>query len=318
MSEQLPRLVSSAMPDTHSGLLHEESSTNRGAVSIASYEDMMSQPIDTLLQIPSQTPLLSEDLAATTSSMAAEEARGGSESGIVSVVQATTSSSDLDEEGRMLLDKLNRIPRFEPLLKSSVSQQPSFKWTNLFGSSTAHCSPSAKHTALSISPQPYLKIAKAFQNHLRQSSHALCEDQKRLEENVVRLDRFSAIVANTVAQRHAHIRSAIDQLTQVSNIRSQSRKTMSILDRIVKTLSNLDPYLPPDLRLDSPQTASLFPTLSGMVQHRTLREKELQKKSHRQRPSEQQENEGIKARQDLANTSVETPPQETPPRETPQ
>ncbi|OAJ45054.1 hypothetical protein BDEG_28222 [Batrachochytrium dendrobatidis JEL423] len=211
-----------------------------------------------------------EQLAATPSKV--DSTNSTDATGIINVVQATINTSDLDEEGRMIIDKLYQIPKFEPFLRSSLVQDQPFKWASLFGSLAARKHSGSIHPSLTISPEPFIKIAHAFQRHLCQSSSELCKDQmsvylltvykqcqKRLENNILKLDQFSAMVANTIAQRYVHIRSAVDQFTQ---------------DRLVKSISALDPHLPPDLRLKSPKTSALFPTLSRMMQHRTRQEAE--------------------------------------------
>ncbi|EGF76831.1 expressed protein [Batrachochytrium dendrobatidis JAM81] len=153
-----------------------------------------------------------EQLAATPSKV--DSTNSTDATGIINVVQATINTSDLDEEGRMIIDKLYQIPKFEPFLRSSLVQDQPFKWASLFGSLAARKHSGSIHPSLTISPEPFIKIAHAFQRHLCQSSSELCKDQKRLENNILKLDQFSAMVANTIAQRYVHIRSAVDQFTQ--------------------------------------------------------------------------------------------------------
>eukprot|EP00842_Homolaphlyctis_polyrhiza_P005142 jgi/Hompol1/5629/HPOL_001995-RA len=65
-----------------------------------------------------------------------------------------------------------------------------------------------------ISNDPYEKIAQAFSNHLRKQTQDVCADQKRLEENIVKLDQFVAIITNTIVQRRVQMETTVENLTQ--------------------------------------------------------------------------------------------------------
>ncbi|KAI8929478.1 hypothetical protein BC831DRAFT_443781 [Entophlyctis helioformis] len=196
---------------------------------------------------------------------------GARERGIVTVVEHTARSKPLDDEGRRILEMLDKIPRFEPLLKASLVPDSAFNFSlmaGLFGGASSKRSSEGAAGDLSISHEPFEKIALAFKRHLQNAAQEVCADQKKIEDNVARLDLFSTMVANTIAQRHAQMRSAVDQLAQVSNLKSQTRKAAQLLDNIVVSLARLDHLLPPELRIDSSETATLFPTLSRHYQIR--------------------------------------------------
>ncbi|KAJ3040173.1 hypothetical protein HK097_002620, partial [Rhizophlyctis rosea] len=187
--------------------------------------------------------------------------------GFVTVTKAD-SGGVLDPD----LEALNKIPRFDPLIKSSLT--PGFQWGQLFaaGSKARNDSP------FSIDPAPIEAICQRCAAHMRQCAIDVARDQKLLNESMINMDEYCAKLANTVANRCYQAKLQGEQLTALSNMKKQAEKTNALLRGVVSSLEKLDALLSPEDRLTAPENEKKYPMLNKMVVVR-------REKSHRRNSS---------------------------------
>ncbi|KAJ3102713.1 hypothetical protein HDU97_000326 [Phlyctochytrium planicorne] len=177
---------------------------------------------------------------------------GAGDVGIVTVVAAQSNDEDPKD-----MQFLYKIPRFEPLLKSSIDT--SFNWSTLFTPPTYSSKRrDAPHT---LDPIPFEGILQRIRKHSKTCIDAVLTDQKLLIERVNSMDEYCAKLANTMSGRVYQAKPHVDALTKLSSITKSAETTKSLLIGIVKALDKLDAFLAPGERLDNLENKQRYPAI---------------------------------------------------------
>ncbi|KAI9093788.1 hypothetical protein DFS34DRAFT_258663 [Phlyctochytrium arcticum] len=172
--------------------------------------------------------------------------------GVVEVV-SRRQSTVVDPD----LEALRRIPQFEPLLSSSISQS-TFNWGGLFTSASG----GKPDLPESIDPTPAIQLWESCRAHIQRCADVVARDQDALAKNISNIDEYSAKLANTVTNRVIEAKTQCDKLANVANIRKQAEKTEAILEDILLALDKLGPLIPSEDRLSSLESEERYPALS--------------------------------------------------------
>ncbi|KAJ3088178.1 GTPase-activating protein S13 [Quaeritorhiza haematococci] len=151
------------------------------------------------------------------------------------------------------LEALKRVPRFEPLLKSSISSS-SFQWGSLFTGSGKR----PAQTPFSLDSQPLEAMCERCRRHIRHCVEVAIRDQKVIADSVNAMDEYCAKLVNTLANRCYHARTNCDQITQGKH----ADKTKALLTNVVGSLEKLSALLPASERLDHPDLKKKYPNLA--------------------------------------------------------
>ncbi|KAI8846092.1 hypothetical protein BC829DRAFT_399214 [Chytridium lagenaria] len=174
-------------------------------------------------------------------------------SGIVTVVSVENTNDD-DRD----LNFLTKIPRFEPLLKTSVDTN--FNWGGLFSVNNTRRR-DAPHT---LDPIPFSNILHRIRRHSKTCVDIVLVDQKLLTERVNSMDEYCAKLANTISGRVYQARQNADNLTKISNISKHAETTRALLVSIANSLDKLDAFLAPGERLDNLENKQRYPAIVKM------------------------------------------------------
>ncbi|KAI9347389.1 hypothetical protein BDR26DRAFT_1004989 [Obelidium mucronatum] len=175
---------------------------------------------------------------------------------IVTVV-ARTSTSDKDPD----LERLAAVPRIQPLISGSVdsASSSSSAWTDLFFASK----PKAD-TSFALSPAPLTDILISLRGHSKAVTHNVGETQRKIGDRIVSTDEFCTSTIATLQARVAQAKGRRDVVNRVAAIQDAAVNTRLMLDDIMLSIKNLEPFLLPNERLDSPENIARYPRLTKM------------------------------------------------------
>ncbi|KAJ3265319.1 hypothetical protein HK104_006312 [Borealophlyctis nickersoniae] len=187
------------------------------------------------------------------------------EGGIVTVVSGSGVTKDEPE-----LEALARIPRFEPLVKSSVAQ--GFTWGGLFASSGSRAKAENPYV---LDPKPIDAMCRRCMLHMKQCAEDVARDQKLLADSMVHMDEYCAKLANTITNRCYEAKTQGDQLNGIITIKKHAEKTNALLRSVMSSIEKLDGLLPATERLSHPDNEKRYPALTKMMAARKEKSKNV-------------------------------------------
>ncbi|CAI2181431.1 16630_t:CDS:2 [Funneliformis geosporum] len=149
------------------------------------------------------------------------------EKGVITVSNVN-EKDDLDVE----ISKLDKIPRFEPLIKPHA--ETGFTLSGLWGS------------------------APASSDHVKEQ---ICEDQRIVMETVKSVDTYCVEINQTMIAAQLQAKTNYEQMGIVNVFMKQVEKTHKMVHEIFQTLNKIENLLPAEERLTDQSASIKHPTL---------------------------------------------------------
>ncbi|CAG8658235.1 2733_t:CDS:2, partial [Acaulospora morrowiae] len=161
------------------------------------------------------------------------------EKGVITVREGNDQET-LDSE----LVKLEKIPKFEPLIK--VHPETNFTlgglWAYNLTSQEYDKEPSFGYESL-------YNFSSIYQSHMQRCAEEICEDQRIVMETVKSVDEYCARISQTMIATQLQAKNDQEQISVVSGLMKQAEKTRKLTYEIFQTLNNMDMILPEEERL---------------------------------------------------------------------
>ncbi|KAI8822419.1 uncharacterized protein EV422DRAFT_613485 [Fimicolochytrium jonesii] len=181
--------------------------------------------------------------------------------GLVEVSSAATG-----REREVELEKLERVPKFQPLLPSSLSPQ-GFSWGGLF---TSNAGVRGDELPFALNPEPTIQLWTKCRTHIRSCTEDVVKDQKHLSAKMTDMEEYCTKLANTVANRCYDAKVHGEKLAALLPIQKQAERTATTLDDLLISLEKLEPLLPPKEQMSDPEMEKRYPALSKLLANRRM------------------------------------------------
>ncbi|TPX77595.1 hypothetical protein CcCBS67573_g01111 [Chytriomyces confervae] len=216
----------------------------------------------------------------------------------MSIVQVATKKQSVDQDKD--LERLAAVPRISPLTKGSLNSADTANssWTDYFSafSSSApvkelgkdprtsafasfdfqcseHSDPDYSlplnfhaHNTLNvldrISHAPIENILVQFRNHAKTVAGNVAQTQSKIGERIISTDEHCSRLITTVSTRVSQAKSRMDSINKAATVRKCAETTRNLLDDILRSIVELDPFLLPNERLDSSENMNSYPKLT--------------------------------------------------------
>ncbi|KAJ1552324.1 hypothetical protein HK405_011762, partial [Cladochytrium tenue] len=185
----------------------------------------------------------------TSRAFAASPASGTAASAAAAAVAAQVEDPEIDA----IEAQLNAIPRFEPLIRSSI-EAPGFNWGSLFSSSSRR-----KETPFDISGEPLETIITKMRRHSTACALSVADNQKILGDRINGLDEYTGKLVSTVSTHVYQARQHVDALSKMTAIKKYAETTKNLLLDIRSSLVSLNQFLDSGERLEHPENARSLP-----------------------------------------------------------
>ncbi|XP_076445335.1 BLOC-1-related complex subunit 5-like isoform X1 [Babylonia areolata] len=150
---------------------------------------------------------------------------------IVVVADGSVTIKDPDPE----LTRLNTIPTFEPMIKSSLNL--------VSGSRDQESLEKLDHHSL-------LLMALRYQDHLKQLSEAVAFDQNALCVRIKEVTHIIQVVNNKLHEEDKKYLKTVEQFERVTEMVTTLNKVKTALDHIVPCMNHLNQLLPASEQLE--------------------------------------------------------------------
>ncbi|CAB4486966.1 uncharacterized protein OCT59_005404 [Rhizophagus irregularis] len=161
------------------------------------------------------------------------------EKGIITVSKVY-EKDNLDQE----ITKLDKIPKFEPLIKPHP--ETSFTLSGLWGS-TPVSSDQVKEPSFGY--ESLFNFSLTYQSHIKKCAEEICEDQRIVMETVKSADTYCAEINQTVIAAQLQAKANYEQMGIVNVFMKQVEKTHKMIHEIFQTLNKMESFLPAEERL---------------------------------------------------------------------
>ncbi|ORY29918.1 hypothetical protein BCR33DRAFT_724539, partial [Rhizoclosmatium globosum] len=174
---------------------------------------------------------------------------------IVTVNEATTNT---DEDPDLV--RIAAIQRTLPLI-SPADLNPS--QTSFFDIFTFNPKPKTD-SEFAIDPKPLSNILVDVRKHYSNVTKNVVDTQKQIGDRVKETDEFAADLITTLSTRINQAKGRLDVVNRVASIQDAAINSRTMLDDIMLSIANLDPFLLPNERLDSPENLTRYPRLTKL------------------------------------------------------
>ncbi|CAB4406554.1 unnamed protein product [Rhizophagus irregularis] len=161
------------------------------------------------------------------------------EKGVITVSKVY-EKDNLDQE----ITKLDKIPKFEPLIKPHP--ETSFTLSGLWGS-TPVSSDQVKEPSFGY--ESLFNFSLTYQSHIKKCAEEICEDQRIVMETVKSADTYCAEINQTVIAAQLQAKANYEQMGIVNVFMKQVEKTHKMIHEIFQTLNKMESFLPAEERL---------------------------------------------------------------------
>ncbi|CAB4385068.1 unnamed protein product [Rhizophagus irregularis] len=161
------------------------------------------------------------------------------EKGIITVSKVY-EKDNLDQE----ITKLDKIPKFEPLIKPHP--ETSFTLSGLWGS-TPVSSDQVKEPSFGY--ESLFNFSLTYQSHIKKCAEEICEDQRIVMETVKSADTYCAEINQTVIAAQLQAKANYEQMGIVNVFMKQVEKTHKMIHEIFQTLNKMESFLLAEERL---------------------------------------------------------------------
>ena len=174
------------------------------------------------------------------------------------VVVSGPNNQPSSSMGQTELDKLGKIPLFQPFIKSSVNLF-GFESGSIDGSSSMGGPSNVLNSSIvsgSVPPidsRALASVSTRLQEHLRQCSEAVAFDQNALCNRMNEIDLSIAASHSCLAERHRRYTRLCEQLVQMREICATAAKVKVGVEQTHRGLYELNQLLPEDLRIEIPE-----------------------------------------------------------------
>ncbi|CAI2181367.1 579_t:CDS:2 [Funneliformis geosporum] len=173
------------------------------------------------------------------------------EKGVITVSNVN-EKDDLDVE----ISKLDKIPRFEPLIKPHA--ETGFTLSGLWGSAPA----SSDHVKEpSFGYDSLFNFALTYQSLIKKCVEEICEDQRIVMETVKSVDTYCVEINQTMIAAQLQAKTNYEQMGIVNVFMKQVEKTHKMVHEIFQTLNKIENLLPAEERLTDQSASIKHPTL---------------------------------------------------------
>ncbi|EXX79061.1 hypothetical protein RhiirA5_370276 [Rhizophagus irregularis] len=173
------------------------------------------------------------------------------EKGIITVSKVY-EKDNLDQE----ITKLDKIPKFEPLIKPHP--ETSFTLSGLWGS-TPVSSDQVKEPSFGY--ESLFNFSLTYQSHIKKCAEEICEDQRIVMETVKSADTYCAEINQTVIAAQLQAKANYEQMGIVNVFMKQVEKTHKMIHEIFQTLNKMESFLPAEERLTDSSASIKYPKL---------------------------------------------------------
>ncbi|KAI8829982.1 hypothetical protein BJ741DRAFT_621336 [Chytriomyces cf. hyalinus JEL632] len=181
----------------------------------------------------------------------------------MSIVQVATKKQSVDQDKD--LERLAAVPRISPLAKGSLNSADTANssWTDYFSafSSSAPVKELGKDPHR-ISHAPIENILVQFRNHAKTVAGNVAQTQSKIGERIISTDEHCSRLITTVSTRVSQAKSRMDSINKAATVRKCAETTRHLLDDILRSIVELDPFLLPSERLDSSENMNSYPKLT--------------------------------------------------------
>ncbi|KAJ3407241.1 hypothetical protein HDU80_009272 [Chytriomyces hyalinus] len=181
----------------------------------------------------------------------------------MSIVQVATKKQSVDQDKD--LERLAAVPRISPLTKGSLNSADTANssWTDYFSafSSSAPVKELGKDPHR-ISHAPIENILVQFRNHAKTVAGNVAQTQSKIGERIISTDEHCSRLITTVSTRVSQAKSRMDSINKAATVRKCAETTRNLLDDILRSIVELDPFLLPNERLDSSENMNSYPKLT--------------------------------------------------------
>ncbi|XP_064399620.1 BLOC-1-related complex subunit 5-like isoform X2 [Halichondria panicea] len=176
-------------------------------------------------------------LSSVTQSLPAYPLRGG-----VTVVN-TLPDASWRAAKPLELQKLDKLPRFWPILRSSLESMP----------------PQEKISD-GVQYKEILSLCIRYQEHLSEAAKIVSTEQKALASRLKDIEMFSAGIMQQMIRRQENLLRTNTHLQKVTEVEQALTKIKTKLDSCVPVVRRMNSYLPEENRLE---TFRLFPEVES-------------------------------------------------------
>lgn len=130
--------------------------------------------------------------------------------------------------------KLEKIPKFHPLMKSSLNIQSMTDFDSMN----------------KIDVRPAQQICARYQTHLKLCAEAVTFDQDAITQRIKELDIHSASVLRHVSQRYKKLQCEMNVIETVNEIKKNINRVEMTLQQIMPLMDELNKKLSEDHRME--------------------------------------------------------------------
>ncbi|RIA95761.1 hypothetical protein C1645_756696 [Glomus cerebriforme] len=166
--------------------------------------------------------------------------------------------SNVNERDNLDLEiaKLDKIPKFEPLIKPHP--ETSFTFSGLWSSAPV----SSDHIKEpSFGYESLLNFSLTYQSHIKKCAEEICEDQRIVMETVKSADTYCAEINQTMITAQLQAKANYEQMGIVNVFMKQVEKTHKMIYEIFQTLNKMENFLPAEERLTDQSASIKYPKL---------------------------------------------------------
>ncbi|KAJ3227994.1 hypothetical protein HDU81_006382 [Chytriomyces hyalinus] len=180
----------------------------------------------------------------------------------MSIVQVATKKQTADQDKD--LERLAAVPRITPLTKGSLNsaETANSSWTDYFSFSSSAPVKELGKDPHRISHAPIENILVQFRNHAKTVAGNVAQTQSKIGERIISTDEHCSRLITTVSTRVSQAKSRMDSINKAATVRKCAETTRNLLDDILRSIVELDPYLLPNERLDSSENMNSYPKLT--------------------------------------------------------